>query len=187
VACNLLVIVGEDPMAHRTLLASIGLVSALGCAHHAAPPAAPAPAAPATSDPRGASARDPGGCPMDVPGAHVALTVLDGAIALDFTTSGDVFDLRRRVRALGEGVETDDLHNGARVTLAPADRSRTDELEARASRAVFELNRGDCSSLGRNWLALVGPDVDLRAGVVESARVETVRAMANRTPRRARR
>ncbi len=40
-------------------------------------------------------------CPMEVPGAKVAVAEVKGEAALDFTTNGDVIDLRKRVRAFG--------------------------------------------------------------------------------------
>jgi hypothetical protein len=39
-------------------------------------------------------------CPMEIPGAHVAMTETKGGIALDFTTNGDVMELRQRVHSL---------------------------------------------------------------------------------------
>ncbi|HTJ44603.1 MAG TPA: hypothetical protein VL463_21005 [Kofleriaceae bacterium] len=41
-------------------------------------------------------------CPMDVPGVKVALGEVKGAIVLDFTTNGDVMELRTRVHKLAE-------------------------------------------------------------------------------------
>jgi hypothetical protein len=100
-------------------------------------------------------------CPMDLRGARVSMRELDGAIALDFTTPGDVGALRTSLRRFGDSAETSDLDGGARVTLAPVDPREYDELETRARRAMFELGHGDCSCLGAGWLALVGPDLEI--------------------------
>lgn len=39
-------------------------------------------------------------CPMEIPGVRVAMSEVKGAIALDFTTNGDVMELRQRVHQL---------------------------------------------------------------------------------------
>jgi len=44
-----------------------------------------------------------GACPMQVPGTTVTATDVEGGVALSFTTStGDVVDLRQRVRRMAE-------------------------------------------------------------------------------------
>ena len=42
-------------------------------------------------------------CPMEIPGSRVTVGEINGGIALDFTTTGDVTELRSRVRALAAG------------------------------------------------------------------------------------
>ena len=101
------------------------------------------------------------GCPTVLHGARVAMTELDEGIALDFTTPGDVDALRTVVRRIGDSAATADLDRGVRVTLAPVDPREYDELEVRARRAVFDLGHGDCSCLRGDWLALLGPDLEI--------------------------
>lgn len=42
------------------------------------------------------------GCPVYGPGTTVAAVEVEGGVALDFTTTGDVGDLRQRVRSMAE-------------------------------------------------------------------------------------
>jgi hypothetical protein len=135
--------------AGRFALVSSILVSIGACAPRSAPAARPI------------VVEESSRCPMDLRGAKVAMRELDGAIALDFTTPGDVRALRSSLRRLGDSAETSDLDGGARVTLAPVDPREYDELETRTRRAMFELSKGDCSCLGAGWLALVGPDLEI--------------------------
>ena len=100
-------------------------------------------------------------CPADLRGARVELTELDGAVAIDFTRAGDVGGLRASLAGLGDRAAVHALDGGVRVTLSPDDPREYDELSTKARRAVFELRNGDCSCMARDWLALVGPDLEI--------------------------
>ena len=101
-------------------------------------------------------------CPMEVPGAKVAVAEVKGETALDFTTNGDVIDLRTRVRGFGVSrhagaiapdarvaakVSFEDLPNGVRVVFTPLDQGQADALRAQIAQQVAPLNQGDCTSL----------------------------------------
>ena len=55
-----------------------------------------------TQETTGATMMAPADCPIAVPGANVETTETTDGMAMTFTTSGDVAELRRRVRAMGE-------------------------------------------------------------------------------------
>lgn len=105
-------------------------------------------------------------CPMTVPGAVVASQSIDGGTAFVFTTSGDVAELRRRVRTLARLhgqrvlgprgatllVATDDLERGVRLNIRPLETSRAREIQERGSRAAVLLAQGSCPAVANDAL-----------------------------------
>ena len=89
----------------RTLLAATAALALLvGCAHSPTSTAGPSPAAgPQAAGPSDAMMAT---CPMAVPGTEVSATDAPGGETLTFTTTGDVTELRSRVRGMAV------MHNG---------------------------------------------------------------------------
>jgi hypothetical protein len=110
-------------------------------------------------------------CPMEVAGTQVRAQRIDDGIALVFTTtSGDIADLRGRVRVLAEmhaqhggmieggvmhaepgamgiipaEVVTDDIDDGVRLEFRPRDPADLELMCARAEAQVQQLALGRC-------------------------------------------
>jgi hypothetical protein len=81
-------------------------------------------------------------CPMEVPGAKVAIAEVKGQAALDFTTNGDVIDLRRRVRAFGAsqnvGAIAPNANAGAGDTQGSGGREMQGAVAHVQAKATFE-------------------------------------------------
>jgi hypothetical protein len=79
----------------------IGLALAMtlvGCATKESARSEPVPNAPRAADMQGTD----DWCPVHAPGTTVTTVDVEGGVALDFTTTSDVTDLRRRVRSTAE-------------------------------------------------------------------------------------
>lgn len=105
-------------------------------------------------------------CPMQVSGTTVASTDVEGGTGLAFTTaSGDVGDLRRRVRQMagmhnsqhtggmmkGRGMKmpaatasVDDIDGGARLILRPHDPAQLAALQEHARMKAQRMAGGEC-------------------------------------------
>jgi hypothetical protein len=113
-------------------------------------------------------------CPMGVRGTTVAASDIDGGISLTFVTpTGDVSELRRRVRRMAQMHEAgcgiisqrgtmmagrstsgstsgsatasaDDLDQGARLVLKPADPGQLDSFRQQVRLCVEHLKHGEC-------------------------------------------
>jgi hypothetical protein len=64
------------------------------------------------AQPSATTAEDPS-CPVAVPGTSVAVQEADGGVALVFTTTGDVADVRRRAREMAR------MHNEMHAKMGP--------------------------------------------------------------------
>jgi len=111
-------------------------------------------------------------CPMDVAGTQVATEDIDGGIAIVFTTTGDVADLRARVSHLAEmhkehaqdgeheheghempaaGAVESDVEGGARLELKAADAATVDALRAHVKEHVAKMqSSGTCPHMGHD-------------------------------------
>jgi hypothetical protein len=78
-------------------------------------------------------------CPMEVPGARVAVAEVKGEAALDFTTNGDVIDLRKRVRAFSapQNVGTIAPNGGAGDTQGSGGREMNNVVAHVSAKASF--------------------------------------------------
>jgi hypothetical protein len=107
-----------------------------------------------------------GMCPMDVSGTSVTTADVEGGVALSFTTSsGDVADLRQRVRRMaemhshmhGEGgmvmppatATIEDIPGGARLILRPEDPAQLAALREHARMQASAMTRGECPMMRR--------------------------------------
>ena len=109
-----------------------------------------------------------GMCPMDVSGTQVATEDIDGGIAIVFTTTGDVADLRARVSHLAEmhkdheghehghempaaDAAESDVDGGARVELEAADAASVDALRDHVKEHVAKMqSSGTCPKMGHD-------------------------------------
>ncbi len=127
-------------------------------------PAAPAATAPAATAPASEHSMMGGMCPMQVPGTTVTAADVEGGVALSFTTStGDVADLRQRVRRMaemhsqmhgrmhGQGgmmpaatTSVEDITGGARVILRPGDPAQLEALREHARMQAARTAQGEC-------------------------------------------
>jgi hypothetical protein len=104
-----------------------------------------------------------GMCPMNVPGTAATVTDVEGAVAISFTTrTGDVAELRRRVRHMAEmhaqhqGCEMHqmkmvpstatvvDIDGGARMVLVPNDPAQLAALRQHARDHATMMASGRC-------------------------------------------
>ena len=83
-------------------------------------------------------------CPLELDGAELAVKETDLGVALEFTSYGDVAELRRRVRKLGHvetavahGRHLEDVEGGARIVF-PA------ELRHEVEEVAGQLESGAC-------------------------------------------
>lgn len=113
-------------------------------------------------------------CPMPVAGTTVVATEVDGGMALVFTTTGDVGEVRQRVRRMAErhndhpARKTDrsqqakdqggfahepmpasvatavDVEHGAQLTLVPEAPAELPALREHARQHADRIQRGDC-------------------------------------------
>jgi len=112
-------------------------------------------------------------CPMQVPGVRLAARNVPAGVELHFTTSGDVAELRQRVRDLAtshthEGValngdcscplrgsdgaalmteastSAEPIPEGARLLLVPNERNEVIRLRARVSERLERFSRARC-------------------------------------------
>ena len=110
-------------------------------------------------------------CPMKVPGTTVAATDVEGGVALAFITStGDVAELRQRVRGMAEmhnhhhatggmmnggmmngdmmipaaTASAEDIKGGARLVLRPKEQSQLEALREHARKHAGQMNTGEC-------------------------------------------
>lgn len=98
-------------------------------------------------------------CPMAVPGTTVAASDVDGGVALAFTTrSGDVEELRRRVRRMAEmhaghggmgmmpaaTATVEDVDGGARIALIATDPAQQEALRQHAHMHAGQMQGGQC-------------------------------------------
>lgn len=91
-------------MTRTLLVATAALALLVGCAHSPTSTAGPSPAAgPQAAGPSDAMKAS---CPMAVPGTEVSATDAAGGETITFTTTGQVTELRSRVR------DTAAIHNG---------------------------------------------------------------------------
>ena len=113
---------------------------------------------------------DEGMCPMAVEGTSVTVEHVEGGAALVFTTTGDVADLRERVRGMAEmharrhsegmmghggghgggmmmpaaEASAEDVPSGARLVLRPADPADLDVLRERVGMHAERMGAGEC-------------------------------------------
>ena len=95
-------------------------------------------------------------CPMRVSGTTVTSSDVEEGVALYFTTSGDVNELRQRVRELAtthahDGASPSDacgcpLLGGARLLLVPNERNEVIRLRARVAERLARLGSERCSA-----------------------------------------
>ena len=88
----------------RSLFMTIGALALASCASSPASPAPaePAPATPSEQRPGMHSGDMAAMCPMKVEGTSVTAADVEGGVALSFTTSGDVAELRSRVARMAK-------------------------------------------------------------------------------------
>lgn len=106
-----------------------------------------------------------GMCPMEVPGTAVVATDVDGGIALSFTTStGDVADLRQRMRRMAEmhnqpdghkmkdggmmmpaaTASVADIEGGAQLILLPKEEAQLGALREHVRMKAQRMTAGEC-------------------------------------------
>lgn len=109
-----------------------------------------------------------GMCPLQVPGTTVASTEVEGGIALSFTTTtGDVAELRQRVRRMAEmhnqpggghmmmgshggmmmhaaTASAEDIEGGARLILQPKEPAQLGELREHVRMKAQRMAAGEC-------------------------------------------
>lgn len=151
-------------------LAIIGLAVATvlaGCASTSGAESEPMTGAATAPDPgdRGASGMMASMCPMKVPGTTVAATEVEGGIGLAFTTTtGDVAELRQRVRRMAEmhnkpggemmmdgrmkmptaTASVEDGEGGAQLVLKPKDPAQLGTLREHVRMKAQEMDDGEC-------------------------------------------
>ena len=155
--------VGYSMEMRKPLLAAIMLSTlALGCGGSKQQPTAPAPTTEATAH--------GGMCPMEVQGTSVAVADTDDGVAVTFTTTGDVAELRKRVHAMadmhahmmhggtmgsgsamGSGhmmvpsdARAEDIDGGARIVVTPKDPAQLADLRAHAHEHAAQMSSGHC-------------------------------------------
>lgn len=112
-----------------------------------------------------------GMCPMEVPGTQVSVADTQDGVAITFTTSGEVAQLRQRVHAMaamhehmmsggmmGSGgamgssgmmmvpsdARAEDIQGGARLVLTPKDPAQLAQLRDHVHAHAAQMARGDC-------------------------------------------
>ena len=132
----------------------------LACGGSKSQPAAPQPA------PTEAHAQGMGGmCPMEVAGTKVAVDDTQDGVAITFTTTGDVAQLRERVHHMagmhehmmhgGSGdmdqmkmapssARAEDVDGGARIVLTPADPAQLADLRTHVREHAAQMASGHC-------------------------------------------
>ena len=168
-------------MLKSALISSSLLVVVAGCmASHAGSAAAPAMASPPPAAPTPVGLVDQ--CPMHVAGTQVALSDTPTGVAIDFTTTGDVGELRARVHHMASmhdqmsgghdpGIMNDssmmmppshaaanDIDGGAHLVLIPVDPAQLDALRATAHRHVDMMRGGECPMMKMNNMNMMGDD-----------------------------
>ena len=76
-------------------------------------------------------------CPLELDGASVAVKDTELGVALEFTSYGDVAELRRQVRQLGRGRVLEDVDGGARIVFAA-------ELRSQLEAVARDMESGAC-------------------------------------------
>jgi hypothetical protein len=94
-----------------------------------------------------------GECPMKLPGTTVQAVELEGAAALDFTTTGDVAELRRRVAHMAEMHAQHQTGSGMACTM---------NHEGATDHAAHEDMKGDEHMMGHGMMQPM-PAADVRS------------------------
>ena len=110
-------------------------------------------------------------CPMQIPGATVSVQDTNDGIALTITTqSGDVADLQRRAESMvrmhsNQGmhgnmmpftVTSEQITNGARLTLKPKDPGKLEEFRSTVRRHAEQMKNHDCSMMQGMMQGMMG-------------------------------
>lgn len=127
-------------------------------------------------------------CPMKVPGTTVAAADAEGGVTLAFITStGDVAELRQRVRGMAEmhnhhhatggmmkggmmkgdmmipaaTASVEDIEGGARLILRPKDQAQLEVLREHARKHAGQMTTGECPmmSAGAKGQATTTPGI----------------------------
>jgi hypothetical protein len=101
-----------------------------------------------------------GSCPMAVPNTTARAEDVEGGVALAFTTTGDVAELRKRVAHMAEmhghmaemhqkmmphsQVRSEEIEGGARLVFTPEDPAKLDELREHARKRAEKMKNGEC-------------------------------------------
>ena len=110
-------------------------------------------------------------CPMQIPGATVSIQDTSDGIALTITTqSGDVADLQRLAESMvkmhsNQGmhgnmmpftVASEQITNGARLTLKPKDPGKLEEFRSTVRRHAEQRKNHDCSMMQGMMQGMMG-------------------------------
>jgi hypothetical protein len=157
----------------RRLLAVImGSILMFGCGGSKSEPAKPHPTA-SEAHAHGEAAMG-GTCPMDVPGTKVSVADTPDGVAITFTTTSDVAELRQRVHHVAEMHEhrmqggmgsggmgsghmmmkmvpstarAEDVDGGARIALTPNDPAQLADLRAHVHEHAAQMANGHCPTM----------------------------------------
>ncbi len=148
----------------RTIIATIITVAAIACGGSKSPPS--------TATPHNGSGAMADMCPMEVPGTQVSVADTRDGVAIAFTTSDDVAQLRRRVHGMaamhekmmheemmsgggmmGSGdmmkmvdstAQAEDIDAGARIVVTPKDPAQLAELRDHVREHAGRMASGHC-------------------------------------------
>ena len=152
------------------LLTVITTSVVLACGGSKSQPTAPQPP-PSEAHAHGEAGGMGGMCPMEVPDTKVSAEDTQDGVAVTFTTTGDVSQLRQRVHHMAEMHEhmmqggmsgsasmgsdhmmkmvpstarAEDIEGGARIVLTPKDPAQLAELRAHAHEHASQMASGHC-------------------------------------------
>ena len=111
-------------------------------------------------------------CPMKVSGTDLSVTDVDNGIVLTITTkSGEVAELRRRAENMAKmhtepsnmhgnmmpfTVTSEQITNGARLTLKPKDPGKLEEFRSTVRRHAEQMKNHDCSMMQGMMQGMMG-------------------------------